>query len=198
MSKLKVVALLITLNSALCNAAPVTINFDTVPTNTTYAPQGLVLASSNGYAVGSCGGGQVGCLGPIGFVGNMTMRFVQPGGASPVAATALSFVMCRSCPNRPSTAALFRLDGTLLTTLSLSANGGVAAHTFSYSAAPVGSIRFDFSTDAIESLTFTPTVASAPVPTVIPTLSFAGTVLMASLLSGACAFLIRKKASAQA
>lgn len=139
-------------------AAPTTvINFNSMVTDTTYLSSGLLLASSGGgYTIGGCGAGSVGCLGngsPT-FAGSLTFRFVDPNTTNQAATDMVSFIMCRGCDGRASSASVYDINDLLLTTINMNVSGPVAAHTFTYSAANIGSVRVDLAIDAVESISF--------------------------------------------
>lgn len=148
------------------NASATAITFNTTPTNTTYLSSGLLLGSStSNYAIGGCGGTSAGCLGPAGFSGTLTFTFVDPTTSIQAHTTSVTLVSCEGCTNRASTASYYDTLGTLLASVNLSTNStSVLAHTFTYTAADIGSVRINLAFDAIESLSFGTVAATAAVP----------------------------------
>ncbi|MEH6628695.1 MAG: PEP-CTERM sorting domain-containing protein [Motiliproteus sp.] len=134
------------------------INFDTLPTDTTFIGDGLLLGSSDGgYQIGSCGTGSVGCLGnSSGFTGELSFTFVDLGTTDQAVTDMVEFIMCRGCAFRGSSAQVFDAFGGLLTTIDMNTNSGVANRTFSFSAAGIGSVLVDLGNgaDGVESITF--------------------------------------------
>lgn len=148
------------------NASATAITFATTPTNTTYLSSGLLLGSSSGYAIGGCGGISAGCLGPgANFSGMLTFTFVDPGTSIQAHTNSVTLVSCEGCTGRASTASYYDSLGKLLASVNLSTNStSVLAHTFTYTAADIGSVRINLALDAIESLSFGAVSATAAVP----------------------------------
>ena len=93
--------------------------------------------------------------------------FVEPNTTTQASTTEISFIMCRNCADRSSTASVFDPFGVLLTTINLNTPSGVQNRTFSYANASIGSLLIDLGAnfDGVESITFaTPTSVAAPEP----------------------------------
>lgn len=148
-------------------ASATAITFATTPTNTTYQSSGLLLSSStNSYSIGGCGGVSAGCLGPAGFAGMLTFTFVNPGTSIQAYTDSVTLVSCEGCAGRASSASYYDVFGNLLATINMNvATLGVASHTFTYTAANIGSVRVNLASDAIESISFnTRAIAEVPEP----------------------------------
>jgi hypothetical protein len=169
------------------NAA--TISFDSVPTNTTYINDGLLLSSNDGYSKGGCGNitpGSNGCLGDNGYDGRLVFTFVTPGTVTQAVINAFQVIMCEGCSGRPTTGKVYDPTGALLVTINMNTAAGVS-RSFGYSGGNIGSLVFDLGFDAVQSISFdTP---AAPVPTVpVP----AAGLMLVSALAGLVAARRRK------
>jgi hypothetical protein len=148
------------------NASATAITFDTTPTDTTYVSSGLLLGSSSGdYAVGGCGGASAGCLGTPDFSGTLTFRFVTPDSTAQAHTTSVTLVTCEGCAGRSTSADYYDSLDNFLTSINMNvATTDVAAHTFTYSAADIGSVKVHLGFDAVESISFDTPTGSVPEP----------------------------------
>lgn len=148
------------------NASATAITFDTATTDTSYLSSGLLLGSSNnGYSIGGCGGLSNGCLGTAGFDGTLTFRFVTPDTTQQSHTTSVTLVSCEGCTGRPTSADYFDSMNNLLASISMNVSSrDVSAHTFTYSAADIGSVQVHLGYDAIESISFDAPGGSVPEP----------------------------------
>jgi hypothetical protein len=149
------------------SASATAITFDTTPTNTTYLSSGLLLGSSNGgYQIGGCGGSSPGCLGTAGgFDGTLTFRFVTPNSTTQSHTTSVTLVTCEGCEGRPTSADYFDSLNNFLASINMNVpSTDVAAHTFTYSAADIGSVQVHLGFDAVQSIAFDTPGAVVPEP----------------------------------
>lgn len=157
-------SVLVAAGFAMAGAANATfISFDTVPTDTTYISNGLLLSSNTGgYTIGSCGNqtvGSNGCLGnsnPGVFSGALTFSFVQLNTTIQSSTNSFEIILCEGCAFRGSSAKVFDEFGSLLTTIDMNTTSGLGNRTFSFAAASIGSLVVDLGSglDAVQSLEF--------------------------------------------
>ena len=136
------------------------ISFDTVPTDTTYIADGLLLGSDNGsYITGGCVNltvGSNGCLAGSSFTSDLLFTFVAPNTTTQAVTDSFEIILCEGCNFRGSSANVFDAFGALLTTIDMNTAAGLGSRTFSYAAAGIGSIFVDLGagSDGVQSLQF--------------------------------------------
>jgi hypothetical protein len=127
-----------------------------------------------------CGGASAGCLGTGGsFAGTLTIRFVTPDTTTQSHTTSVTLVTCEGWAGRPTSADYYDSLNNFLATINMNVSSvGVAAHTFTYSAADIGSVQVRLGFDAVESISFGTPTGSVPEPAsfALPGLGLAGLV----------------------
>jgi hypothetical protein len=154
-------------------AAAATIDFTTIPSDTTYLSNGLLLSSSSGsYSIGGCGNesaGSNGCLGngsPSPFTGQLTFTFVALGTTFQAVTDQFELIMCEGCDFAGSSAQVFDGFGNFLASIDMNTDSGLGNRTFSYSnAIGIGSLVIDLGVggDAVQTIGFG-SISEVPIP----------------------------------